>query len=70
MDFVTIIFNGATWSGQPSVDLPTWRARSLYLCLPSDSVVLLYPQAPGSLFVALYDTQDLIFSENNQNLDH
>jgi hypothetical protein len=36
---------------------PTWRARSLYLCPPSDRVAQLYPQAPGSLFVAFYGSQ-------------
>jgi hypothetical protein len=30
----------------------------LYLCPPDDRVVQLYPQAPGSLFVAFYDSQD------------
>jgi hypothetical protein len=36
---------------------PTCRTRSLYVCPPSDRVAQLYPQAPGSLFVAFYGSR-------------
>jgi hypothetical protein len=35
----------------------TWRARSLYLCPPSDRVAQLYPWAADSLFIAIYVLQ-------------
>jgi hypothetical protein len=36
---------------------PTWRSSSLYLYSPSDRVAPLHPQAPGSLFIAFYNSQ-------------
>jgi hypothetical protein len=42
---------------QPCVQSQTWRTRSLYLCLPVTWWPSYTPQAPGSLFIALYDSQ-------------
>jgi hypothetical protein len=42
---------GAEQGRQPCVQSPTCRSRS-----PSDRVAQLCPQAPGSLFVAFYDS--------------
>jgi hypothetical protein len=40
---------------QPYVQPPTWRTMSSYLG-PSDRVAQLYPQAPGTPFIAFYDS--------------
>jgi hypothetical protein len=55
-DFATTVFFFTEQGRQPCVQPPTWRSRSLYLS-PSDRVAQLYPQAPGSLFIAFYDSQ-------------
>jgi hypothetical protein len=54
MDFVTIFFYRASSSAlRPT---PNLEDRVSVFMSPSDKVAQLYPQAPGSLFVALYDS--------------
>jgi hypothetical protein len=56
LDLATIIFlHGKVI--KPCVRPPTWRTRSLYLCPPVTGWPSYTPQAPGSLFVAFYDSR-------------
>jgi hypothetical protein len=56
LDFATIIFYRARSSAlRPTPNMED--QLSLYLCPPSDRVVRLYPQAPGSLLLAFYESQ-------------
>jgi hypothetical protein len=57
LNFATTYFFFTEQCHQPCVKLPTWRTRSLYVCTSSDRVAQLYPQAPGSPFVAFCGSQ-------------
>jgi hypothetical protein len=43
--------------GEEKILAPTWEDQVSVFMFPSDRVAQLYPQAPGSLFVASYDSQ-------------
>jgi hypothetical protein len=55
LNFATIIFlqgKVISFASNPR------RTKSLYLCPPRNRMPQLYPQAPGSVFVASYDSQN------------
>jgi hypothetical protein len=55
-DFATIFFYGTKSSVLLST--PNLEDQVPVFMSPSDRVARLYPQAPGSLFIAFYDSQD------------
>jgi hypothetical protein len=56
LDFATIIFYRARSSAL--CPIPNLEDQVPVFMSPSDRVAQLYPQAPGSHFVAFYDSQD------------
>jgi hypothetical protein len=55
LDFTIIIFDTARSSALHQT--PNLEDRVSVFMYPSDTVTQLNPQAPGSVFVALYDSQ-------------